>query len=371
LRGLRPLLEDEVVIERPDGEHVTVSDQIELIQDDEGCVVAALVVQIDVTARKETEQALATSEARLQLALEVSDFGTYDWDVTTNLVVRSANAARMLGVRPDGPLATRDEFLMRVHPDDRKRVSQADRDALAGVRPFDMEFRVIRADGEVRWLIDRARVFRGPDGRPLRMIGARMDVTERKRAEQQLAEMTRRKDQLTRLVDDLIDSARIAQGKVEMLCVPIDLRDAIADAVEVAAPLFEARRQQFQLAIPEVPMPMLADRSRLQQVFSNILVNATKYTDDHGVIALSVTATEYEARIVVRDNDRGVGADHLPWIFDMFMQASSETGLGIGLPVVRRLVEMHGGQLEARSDGAGRGSEFVVTLPLAAAGSAV
>jgi signal transduction histidine kinase len=203
------------------------------------------------------------------------------------------------------------------------------------------------------------------------MIGARMDVTERKRAEQQLAEMTRRKDQLTRLVDDLIDSARIAQGKVEMLCVPIDLRDAIADAVEVAAPLFEARRQQFQLAIPEVPMPMLADRSRLQQVFSNILVNATKYTDDHGVIALSVTATEYEARIVVRDNDRGVGADHLPWIFDMFMQASSETGLGIGLPVVRRLVEMHGGQLEARSDGAGRGSEFVVTLPLAAAGSAV
>jgi signal transduction histidine kinase len=277
----------------------------------------------------------------------------------------------MLGVRPDGPLATRDEFLMRVHPDDRKRVSQADRDALAGVRPFDMEFRVIRADGEVRWLIDRARVFRGPDGRPLRMIGARMDVTERKRAEQQLAEMTRRKDQLTRLVDDLIDSARIAQGKVEMLCVPIDLRDAIADAVEVAAPLFEARRQQFQLAIPEVPMPMLADRSRLQQVFSNILVNATKYTDDHGVIALSVTATEYEARIVVRDNDRGVGADHLPWIFDMFMQASSETGLGIGLPVVRRLVEMHGGQLEARSDGAGRGSEFVVTLPLAAAGSAV
>jgi signal transduction histidine kinase len=248
------------------------------------------------------------------------------------------------------------------------------------------------------------------------MVGVTQDVTERKRAEQQLAEMTRRKDlfiatlghelrqpltpmvtalalmrahpdqdavdrarhvverqvnQLTRLVDDLIDSARIAQGKVEIHCLPMDLRDAVKDAVDVAAPLFAARRQQFQLDMPEVVMPVLADRDRLQQIFSNILVNATKYTDDHGVITLSATATEREARIVVRDSGRGIAANHLPWIFDMFMQASTETGLGIGLPVVRRLVEMHGGQVEVRSDGPGCGSEFVVSLPLAEMGSPV
>ncbi|HEY6362165.1 MAG TPA: PAS domain-containing protein [Vicinamibacterales bacterium] len=183
LRGFRPLLEDEIVIERPDGRRVTVTDHVELLYDGQGRVAAAIDALIDVSTMKETEQALAASEARLQLALEVSDFGTYDWDVTTDRVVRSANAARMLGVQKDGPGATRDEFRMRVHPDDRERVIQAERDALAGVRPFDMEFRVIRPSGEIRWLTDRARVFRGTDGRPLRMIGARMDITERRRAE--------------------------------------------------------------------------------------------------------------------------------------------------------------------------------------------
>jgi PAS domain S-box-containing protein len=125
-------------------------------------------------------------EERLQLALEVANVGTWDWDLGTNRIIRSSNAVRMLGLAAEGEHTTRDEFYARVHPDDRARVIQATNDSLEGGADFDIEYRIVRPDGEVRWLVDRARVFRDDSGRPIRMIGSRMDITSRRGVEDRL-----------------------------------------------------------------------------------------------------------------------------------------------------------------------------------------
>jgi signal transduction histidine kinase/ActR/RegA family two-component response regulator len=178
--------------------------------------------------------------------------------------------------------------------------------------------------------------------------------------------------QLARLVDDLLDVSRIRGGKIRLDREPVDLASVISFAVETARPLIEERNHQLELDVPAEPMLVEGDAARLSQVIANLLNNAAKFTPRRGFIRVEVQRELGEARIAVRDSGVGISEEMAPRLFDLFTQAEatlgrSQGGLGIGLTLVRTLIEMHGGSVEVRSDGIGKGSEFVVRLPLLAA----
>jgi signal transduction histidine kinase len=177
---------------------------------------------------------------------------------------------------------------------------------------------------------------------------------------------------LTRMIGDLLDVARVAEGKLDLQKERLDGRDAIRDAVASTAALFEAHGHRLSVSLPDQAVWLDADRTRLHQVFTNLLTNAAKYTEDGGQISLNAQTDDARATIRIIDNGKGIAPDALPHVFDLFMQEATEhrEGLGIGLRVVRGLVELHGGRVAARSDGIGKGSEFVVTLPVDAATAA-
>ncbi|PWF43107.1 hybrid sensor histidine kinase/response regulator [Massilia glaciei] len=174
--------------------------------------------------------------------------------------------------------------------------------------------------------------------------------------------------QLSYLLDDLLDAARITSGKITLRRQTIVLADQLATAMETVHSCVAARGQLMELHVPSGDIMLDADPTRLVQVVSNLLVNASKFTPDHGKIVLTAWRADDTVKITVADNGAGIAADVLPNIFSLFAQgprslARSEGGLGIGLNVVRKVVEMHGGTVEASSEGLGHGSVFTVTLP--------
>ncbi|MCC2970784.1 ATP-binding protein [Massilia sp. IC2-476] len=184
--------------------------------------------------------------------------------------------------------------------------------------------------------------------------------------------MDRQLNQLVHLIDDLLDIARINSGKVQLRRERIALRDVIDSAVETASPLIRAAGHTLDVSVPEAPLVLDADPARLAQVLSNLLTNAAKYTPAGGRISIAVDSDRERVRIAVTDTGIGIPADALPGVFDMFSQVSrnmgrAQGGLGIGLSLVRSLVEMHEGTVRAESAGEGQGSSFIVELPLAAA----
>jgi PAS domain S-box-containing protein len=181
--------------------------------------------------------------------------------------------------------------------------------------------------------------------------------------------MERQLQQIVRLVDDLLDISRIIRGKIELRRERIDLADALRRAVETSGPLLDARGQSLELTLPDEPVPVMGDAIRLAQVVSNLLNNAAKYSTRPGRIGLELERQGGEAVIVVRDEGEGIAPELLPHVFELFVQgdhtlARLQGGLGIGLTLVKRLVEMHDGEVSAASAGRGKGSEFRIRLPL-------
>jgi PAS domain S-box-containing protein len=193
---------------------------------------------------------------------------------------------------------------------------------------------------------------------------------------ERLGEMVERQvNHLVRLVDDLMEISRITRGKIELRKEPVELADIVRSAVETSRPFIEAAGHQLALAIPPEALTLEGDAVRLAQVFANLLNNAAKYTEPRGQISLTVRRQDQWAAVSVRDTGTGIPPEMLPRVFELFAQFDRRTdraqgGLGIGLTLVKNLVEMHGGHVTAHSEGLGRGSEFTVLLPLAAAGRA-
>lgn len=392
-----------------------------LIKPVEPAVLLATIKSLLRLGRAEAAQ--HESEQRLALALRSAQLGTWDYEPVTGALHWDARCKELFGLPPDAEVDY-STFLAGLHPDDRVRTHEAVEQALnpASGGEYEIEYRTIGlTDGIERWVAASGRAYFDSGGRAVRFIGTVLDITARKRAEEKLREADRRKDEflamlahelrnplapirnatallrlagsegpqleelrtaremierqvehLTRIVDDLLDVSRITRGKITLQKEPVTLADIFARAVETSRPLIEARHHNLAISLPPEPIIIEGDPTRLAQVVENLLTNAAKYTDVGGHIRLSGecvgSSGDEQAIIRVRDDGIGMTPELLPQVFDLFMQAErtldrSQGGLGIGLTVVRRLVEMHGGRVEAFSAGLGRGSEFVVRLP--------
>ncbi|MGG7604254.1 ATP-binding response regulator [Massilia sp. BKSP1R2A-1] len=315
-------------------------------------------------------------------------------------------------------------WLDAVHPDDRERVQER-WSRLLDAPHYDDEFRISAPDGGTRWVRDRLFAVRDTRGAVYRVARVTSDITARKEMEallrvadrnknQFLATLahelrnplspirnaaallgatgdgpgagerqarareviTRQVDHLAHLVDDLLDVARISEGKIVLRTEDVDLGAVINQAIETAAPLIAAREHQLEVQLPKEEVWVSGDPVRLAQSIGNLLHNAAKFTPKGGRITLSVSlANEDRVRISVRDNGIGIAEDNLPRIFGMFTQVEvppdrAPEGLGIGLSLVSHLLELHGGSLEASSPGIGLGSTFTMELPLLRVASA-
>ena len=195
----------------------------------------------------------------------------------------------------------------------------------------------------------------------LRLMAVRASLEQGMRARDVV---DRQIQHMNRLVEDLLDAARIVRGSVALRPAPVDLTAAMRQVSETVRPLMEERAHRFVLTLPAHPIVLQADEARLQQVLMNLLTNAAKYTDSGGRIILSAANSESDVTITVGDSGRGISAEMLPRVFELFARgAGDDSGFGVGLAVSRRLVELHGGTIEAHSAGVGHGSEFVIRLP--------
>ncbi|CAN7303577.1 hybrid sensor histidine kinase/response regulator [Massilia sp. LjRoot122] len=367
----------------------------------------------DVTEQIRSERALRDSESRFR-ALTTAGQVVYrmnaDWSELRELDGRGF-------LKDTGQ--PQSFWLKDYIPDDEQgRVHAAVLEAIHDGSVFELEHRVRRIDGSVGWTLSRAVPMRNAEGRVVEWIGAASDITERKVAEEKLRESDRRKDEflamlahelrnpiapisaaaallqrmkpdealvrrtseiiarqvghMTALIDDLLDVSRVTRGLAELERVPVDLRTVLQDAVEQVMPQVEARRHALTLAPPPGPVMVMGDKKRLVQVVANLLNNAAKYTPEGGRLALRSHAAGGQACIEVSDNGIGMAPELTGRVFELFAQAErsadrSMGGLGLGLALVKSLVELHGGSVACTSPGLGQGSSFSVCLPCQAA----
>ena len=355
-------------------------------------------------------RSLQESEQRYRAVVESQGELVCRFRLDGTILFANGAYARAAGSSPDAMVGR--DFWSFIPTEEHAAV----RALLARLGPHTPEVRIENrfdtAEGP-RWMLwtNRALAF-DAEGRVLEAQSTGVDITERRRAEEALREADRRKDeflamlahelrnplapirnalhllrvsgagpvaaeardvmerqltQLIRLVDDLLEVSRISRGKIELRRAAVDLAGVVASAVETSRPAIDAARHRLEIRLPPAPLQIEGDFVRLSQVVANLLNNAAKYTDPGGRIALSVQREGAEAEIRVQDNGVGLAPELLPRVFDMFAQADrarAAGGLGIGLALAKMLVELHGGRIEARSDGPGRGSEFAVRLPL-------
>ena len=389
-----------------------------------GAVTGVLVQGIDTTERKRAEAALRERDERLQLAVAIARMGTFEVDLATDAVVVNEPGRDIYGWADTRTTFSR--VLAHFHPDDADEVARQVEAALdpAGPGVFEVERRIIRTDGAVRWLRLRGRALfdgEGASRRAVLCIGAYLDVTDQKEAEESLRDADRKKDDfiallahelrnplapirnglnilrlagadveaarttreimerqiahMVRLIDDLLDVSRINRNKMELRLSRVTLAEAVGGALETARPVVDAGGHELSVSLPAAPIYLEADLTRLAQVFGNLLTNSAKYTRPGGKIWLTAEHRGGDVAVSVRDNGIGIPAGSLANIFDMFSQVDrgierATGGLGIGLALVKGLVEMHGGTVAASSGGEGRGSTFTVTLPVIAAPAA-
>lgn len=357
------------------------------------------------------------AEESLQFALNAGRLGSWELDLGSGLLNCSDLCKANFG-RPSAAPFTYEDLIGSIHPEDREHVRSAISDSVTGRADFDVEFRNLWPDGTAHWVLVRGRVAHAPAGEPAKIAGVSMDVTERKLAEEQLKDAAARKDDfiallahelrnplapirnglnvmrlagaddeavreireimdrqithMVRLIDDLLDLSRINRNKMDLRLSRVTLAEAVDGALETARPIIDAGQHSLEVSIPDRPIYLEADLMRLAQVFSNLLTNSAKYTRRGGKIWLIAEERGGEVTISVRDSGIGIPAEALDNIFDMFSQLDRSVerttgGLGIGLALVKGLVEMHGGKVIAESGGEGRGSTFSVTLPVAEA----
>jgi PAS domain S-box-containing protein len=368
---------------------------------------------------------------RLRNALGAAGMGTWHVDLNTGIATHDESLNRILGLDPietEGPL--RDRHFTRLHPDDHDRVMQAIDNAIDSHGEYGIEYRIVRADGEVRWLQDRGRIILDDNGRPRYATGAVMDVTARRQLADHERTLSAERAQLIRdleqanrvkdeflamlshelrtplnavlgwtrilrrgtvppertasildtiernaaaqmqIIEELLDLSSMSAGNLRLNIAPIDLRDLIGGAVETIRPAADAKSIALHVSIDGMLNDVTGDATRLRQVLWNLLANAVKFTPAGGRVEVTVHEGPADLEISVSDSGPGIDSAFLPHVFEPFRRGESLStrtvgGLGLGLAIVRHIVEAHGGTVTADSDGPDKGSVFVVRMPTA------
>jgi len=384
------------------------ADEVELAQD---------VVERTWTAvaRANAEAELRTQTEKLQIATQAAKLGLFDHNLLTGELKWSDRVHEHVG-QPRNMEVSRESFFKHVHPDDRGPILELLEALYAPGNDgrVDMEYRVINADGRQRWVAAAGQMFYDSAGRPVRLVGTTADITERKQNEHELKEAGRRKDEflamlahelrnplapigtaaellqvaklsearvrhtseiiarqvnhMTSLIDDLLDVSRVTSGLIELDKTPLDIRHIVNDAVEQVTPLIQSRRHHLALHLSPAPAMVTGDKKRLVQVIANLLNNAAKYTNAHGNIVLKTHVLADHILLEVADDGIGMAPELVSRVFELFAQAERTSdrslgGLGLGLALVKSLVELHGGAVTCVSAGIGKGSRFTVSLP--------
>ncbi len=372
---------------------------------------------------RENEQRLYVAEERVRLALEAADVGTFDYYPPAGVLRWSDRCNELFGL-PAGTKPEYGTYLKSVHPEDRHVIHEATRDALSpgSNGRYEIQYRVVSViDGKKRWLEEKGRALLDDAGRPARFLGTMLDITERKQAENafkkakeeaekanhakdqflamlshelrtpltpvlmtiaslqrehDIPERVRRDLEVVRrnvelealLIDDLLDLTRIAHGKLELRNDAIDVHASLAHALGVSASDLNEKQIVVQQNLAAKEHHCWADAARLQQVFWNIIKNAVKFTPERGQLRIS-TRNDSEHHIIIDFTDSGIGIDGelLPRIFDAFEQGGNAVtnhygGLGLGLAISKRVIDMHGGKISVHSEGLGAGATFTITL---------
>jgi PAS domain S-box-containing protein len=432
LAGAPAIRSQKVVIERPDGTRILALVNIDPMISETGQVVGAINVFQDVTVRERLFEELRESEERFRRLVFALPAAVYTTDREGRITLFNENAVELWGrqpeigkdlwcgsfriLRPDGTPLPHEECPMALTLRD-------------GVAIRGQEILVERPDGCRFFVLPYPELLHNSAGEIVGAINMLIDISDRRQSEEELrrrsetieqlirelAAADRKKDeflatlahelrnplapilsslqvlhlakddpvvqrqahsvidrqvrQMVRLVDDLLDIARITSNKLQLRRQKIDLSSAIQNALETTRPLIEQSGHKLTVTCPAEPVHLEADPTRISQVLTNLLNNSAKYTESGGHIWLAVERKGSEVVISVRDTGIGIAADHLLHLFEMFSQSTpalerSGGGLGVGLALVRGIVELHNGTVEAHSDGPGKGSQFIVRLPI-------
>ena len=369
-------------------------------------------VLIDVTAQKLAEEALSKSEKLYRAIGESIDYGVWVCDAEGRNTYASEPFLRLLGLTQQQCSET--GWMGLLHPDDMAATMEAWQECVRTGGNWYRDHRFRGADGEYHAVLAKGVAIRDDNGAIAGWAGINLDISRLKHTENALREADRRKDEflatlahelrnplapirnaaklleapgaddrqrqwgrdviarqvqrMALLLDDLLDVSRITSGRLQLRKEAVDLASLVASAVETARPLIDSKQHIMQTVLPEEPVELVVDPLRLSQALSNLLTNAAKYTDPAGRITLIAALDGADLRVSVTDSGIGLNAEAIPKLFEMFSQLDSavdraEGGLGIGLSLVKGLVALHGGTVEAASDGPGHGSTFTIRLP--------
>jgi PAS domain S-box-containing protein len=396
----------QAIIEKHD-----YSFRAEKMTDDEvGVVIDAFNKMLDEVQAH--ARALETSEKLYRAIGESINYGVWVTDAEGRNIYTSDSLLRLVGLSQEQ--ASNFGWSEILHPDDVEETMTAWRECARTGTNWYREHRMLGMDGKYHAILAQGLPIRDEAGRIQRWAGINLDIGRLKNTELALLEADRRKDEflatlahelrnplapirnavrildsmaaddrqrkwgreviarqvqrMSLLLDDLLDVSRITRGQLELKKDYVDLKSVIGIAVETARPLLDSKQHQLTVSLPPENLKLEADPLRLSQVIGNLLTNAAKYTDPSGKIALTARIENAELVIAIRDNGVGLTQESLPGLFTMFSQVNSaidraEGGLGIGLALVKGLVALHGGRVEVRSEGLGRGSEFIIHLP--------
>ncbi|MFO0612210.1 MAG: ATP-binding protein [Polyangiaceae bacterium] len=363
-----------------------------------------------IRTRREAETALADNRARLEYAVLLSGVGFWYCDLPFDELMWDERVKAHFWLPPDA-VVTIDLFYACIHPDDREATRLAIESSIANRARYDVIYRTVDPTSKrVKHVRALGGAAYGRDGEPIRFDGVTLDVTalrehdqrkdeflatlahelrnplapirtgleliersrDRAEVDRLVVTMKRQLSHMVRMVDDLLDISRVTLGKITLVSSRVDVRTILESALDTARVAIQAADHTLEVHVAEGPLPLDVDATRIAQVFANLLSNAAKYTPRGGSIRV-LAEREGEGWVAVRVTDTGIGiaAEELPAVFDMFKQLGpaidrAEGGLGIGLTLARRLVQMHGGTISAESVGLGRGSTFTVRLPVAA-----
>lgn len=369
-----------------------------------------------------------TRSDQLLTASNTAEIGLWYWDLIENNIFATPKCNEIFELTPEDQFMPQ-TFLSTIHPQDRQNVELILNESQATGKEYEIEFRIIYSDGQIHWIAARGKSFLDDEGNPKNLSGVVRKITEKKTASEELSKiyalekkardeaeeanrakdfflavvshelrsplnsilgwakilLTKEVDEATKinalqtieksarsqakLIEDLIDSSRVASGKLRLELRPVNLYDIIKTVYNSQQPAAEAKKISLDFSANSENVQVFGDSMRLQQVFTNLLSNALKFTPENGAIELNIETGDDSVKIAVRDDGQGIRPDILPNIFAQFQQgdqnsAHDRSGLGLGLSIVKILTEKHNGIITATSEGINRGSTFTVVLPL-------